>query len=240
MTLGEMAQSIAQEYGEFYEDPEVKDQYLRWTNESYKEVFGSAPWHFRNTNTNASLSSELTDVVPVNITGNGPITVVLFAGAVTPGGPYDGKEGTPLTYVPVERLVARPGTKLGIDIGFPKYWWYDAWNTVSESPTVRVYPRPGEIVEFLFYGLLGPQDLGEDSTLSIPEEFTPLVAYGVRRRVLQNDQNFAGAKSMEEEYAKLYKQLLLSWTGPMGEPSRLPAKRIKAVHQAPMAQGAGA
>lgn len=239
MTLGELAEGIAREYGEYYEDPDVQDQFVRWTNEAYKEVYGSAPWPFRNDTVDATITGSGAPVFSFAAVNNGPILSVRIS-ETTPGSQYESFIGRPLAYVPIERLIARPDVDVDADTGRPRFWWYRSWSPTTSAVELQVYPNPAEFMGFVGTVLRGPQDLAETSLLDLPSEFEPLVAYGVRRRLLANEKDYSGAAEMNKEFERLRNQLLLSWTGPMGESSALPAKRLKAVHQAPLAQGAGA
>lgn len=239
MTLGEMAQSIAQEYGEFYEDPEVKDQFLRWAVEAYQEVYGSGPWYFRNRTVETD-----TDVGTGRIsiaTVFGPIRLVTVRSvAGSPPAEYTALVGRPIIYVPVERIVARPGTNIYTDLGPPKFWFYQEASPTGPNTVFQIYPAPEYELGLDLHTMDSTPAISENFDLALPPEFLPLVAYAIRRRVLQNDGNKEMAAVFQAEYDRLHNQLLLSFTGPMGESSRLPVKRIKAVHQAPLAQGAGA
>lgn len=234
MTVDSFAQEMAFEFGEQYADPDVQAQFLRWVQEVHDDIYQAAPWFFRNETVSLNL---LTSVPTAQLSDALTIRGMYISAA--PAG-KESTVGRPLVYVPVERILARPGTNLVSDSDTPECWYFETHNATSHLLTLRFYPIPSGSYTVAVAALKNPPTLAATDQIPFPADFFPALREGVRAKVRYNDDNGQAAQLSEALKDKYIQRLANAFAGPMGAPSSLRVKRSKAIHQAPAAQGAGA
>lgn len=232
MTVNDFANEMAREFGEQYTDPDVKQQILAWVQEVFSDVYQAAPWSFRNETIQVSLTA---GVATATITDG-----VTVKGCYIHSAADSSLVGRSIVYVPVERILARPGVNIVSDTGTPTAWFYEDHDPATHLLTLRFHPTPDANLTLKLPALKNPPVLAETEQIPLSEDFFPALREGVRARVRYNDDNVQASQASYAMMEKMLQRLANGQVGPMGAPSNLRVKRSKAIHQAPTAQGAGA
>lgn len=228
MTLNDLAQRVATEFGEQYGDPEIAEQYRTWAQETLDEIALDSRWMFRN----ASI-----EVVPVigqaeytlDVTIDEVKAVYLTqSGVARPG---------IVAYHPKERLLARGLNPT--DAGTPEAWWYSGIDAGTTALKITVYKVPDAAFVTTQSGRIildvikRPSVLASSDTVPLPPAYI-LVAYeGIRFRSSLNEGEEKKAEAYFARFNDRLSKLNRRYHGDEGVPSGLRIKRTRAIRQAP-------
>jgi hypothetical protein len=219
MTKTELAQELAIEAGEQFDDIDVKSQFEEWVQQAVDAVYAVSPWFFRN--------SEET-VVTVASTKT-------YTLAATTARVRDMAIGTThIPYAPVERLIAR-GKSLSLT-GQPEFWYFDGVDG-SNQLKISFQPVPNSVYNVTVHGVMRPADLSSSSTIPLPKEYLNAVRSKIRMLLAMSDKDYNAAGIFEQSFQQQVGLLAEQFAGMVRPPSRLRAKAAQAVYQSPDTPG---
>jgi hypothetical protein len=181
-TVADIAQEMADEFGEEYTDDDVKNQFVIWVTETIEEIVTSGRWFFQNSSEDVtlvagvkdySLSSAVSEVRDIRSPGT----------------------KKRIAYIPVERLIAR-AKDLSL-AGTPTNWYIDSLGASNEMK-ISLWPVPNAAAvtaesPIKVYTIKRPATLTETSTIPMPEEYIRVLRDGVRAKVKFNDGQLEAA-----------------------------------------------
>lgn len=230
-TKAQLAQDLAVEAGEQYDDIDIKEQFEEWVQQAVDEVYAGSPWFFRNAQediTTAAATKSYTLGATVAQIRDMVVTAV-------PVG-QESVDGRHITYAPVERLIAH-----GKDLdaaGAPMYWYFYGVGTGTELK-VAFQPVPDDIYTITVHELLRPADLSSSDTIPLPKEYLTAVRSKARYYLAMSDGRPQDAAIFEQGFQAQMQQLAGTFAGLGRGPSRLRVKGVKAEYQSPSTPGGG-
>lgn len=231
MTLDQLAQEMATEFGEQYGDLDIADQFQRWTQETYEEVVSDARWFFKN-------GEETVTPVAGTATYTLPATVSEIRMAYVNTTPRPSR----VAYSAVERLLAR-GENLA-EAGTPRAWYYAGIDSSTTAKKIKFWPVPdaafvatGNVV--VLETISRPESLSATDTIPLPSEYIRVLRDGIRFRVKFNDNDLEGAQAAHSKFLSGLDRLNMRFHGAEEGGSSLRVKRLKAARQAPGAAEGG-
>lgn len=219
MTKNELAQELAVEAGEQYDDIDVKEQFEAWVQQAIDAVYAVSPWFYRN--------SEETVVTAAS-------TKTYTLAAATSKIRDVAIGTTHIVYSPIERLIAR-GKDLSA-AGPPVYWYFDGLDA-SNQLKISFQPVPSGVQNVTVFGIQRPADLASGDTIPLPKEFLNAVRLKVRSLLAMSDKDYNAAGIFEQQFGQQLGLLSENFAGMVRPPSRLAAKRTQAVYQSPETPG---
>ncbi len=188
-TVADIAQEMADEFGEEYTDDDVKNQFVIWVIETVEEIVTSGRWFFQN-------SSE--DVTLVIAQKDYSLTAAVseVRDIRSPG------TKKRIAYIPVERLIARAKD---LDLaGTPTNWYIDSLGSSNEMK-ISLWPVPDSAAvtaesPIKVFTLLRPTALTETSTIPMPEEYIRVCREGVRAKVRYNDGSLEASAYARQQF----------------------------------------
>lgn len=230
-TKAQLAQDLAVEAGEQYDDIDIKEQFEEWVQWAVDEVYAGSPWFFRNA------SGDITTANGTKVYTLGS-TVAQVRDMVVTGVPagQESIDGRHIVYAPVERLIAH-GNDLD-EAGAPKYWYFAGVDS-STALKVAFQPVPNGIFTVTVHELQRPADLGSDDSIPLPKEYLTAVRDKVRFFLAMSDGRVQDAGVFQQGFAALMQQLAAQYSGLSRGPSRLRIKGVKAEYQSPSTPGGG-
>lgn len=219
MTKNQLAQELAIEAGEQYDDIDTKLQFEDWVGQAVDAVYAVSPWFFRN----------ITETVN---TVNG--TVVYTLGASTSKIRDIAYGTTHIVYAPIERLIAR-GKSLTAT-GTPAYWYFDGLDS-SNQIKISFQPVPDAVYAITVHGVQRPADLASGDTIPLPKEYLNAVREKVRALLAYSDKDYNSVQLFTQSFENQLKGLSEQYAGLVRPPSRLRVKGSQAVYQSPDTPG---
>lgn len=219
MTKAELAQELAVEAGEQYDDIDVASQFEAWVQQSVDAVYSVSPWFFRN----------ITEAVP---TVQSTVTYSLGADIAKIRDMALGT--THIVYAPIERLIAR-NKSLTVE-GTPAFWYF-AGVSATNQLQISFQPVPDGVHNIVVHGIERPADLSSGDTIPLPKEYHNAVRVKVRSLLAFSDKDYNAAAMFEQEFNKLVQGLAEQYAGLVRPPSRLRVKASQAVYQSPDTPG---
>lgn len=217
MTKNELAQELAVEAGEQFDDIDVKEQFESWVQQAVDSVYAVSPWFYRN-------SEETINTVASTK------TYTLAASKIR-----DVAIGTKhIVYAPVERLISRQ-KNLAL-LGQPDYWYLDGLDA-SNQLKISFQPVPDAVYAVTVHGTQRPADLASGDTIPLPKEFLEAVRSKVRSLLAMSDKDYNAASIFAQQFEQQLGLLNENFSGMVRPPSRLAAKRSQAVYQSPDTPG---
>lgn len=219
MTKTQLAQELAIEAGEQFDDIDVKSQFEDWVQQAVDAVYSVSPWFFRN----------LTD--PINTVGS----TVTYTLSATVAKIRDIALGTAhIVYAPIERLIAR-GKSLTVE-GTPEYWYYAGVDSNNQLQ-ISFQPVPDGVHAITVHASQRPADLASGDTIPLPKEYLNAVRIKVRSLLAASDKDYQAASLFEQSFMQNVTGLAEQYAGLVRPPSRLRAKAAQAVYQSPDTPG---
>lgn len=225
MTLDELAQQMATEFGEQYGDLDIADQFQKWVQETYEEVVADARWFFKNS------SEEITPVAGTAVYTL-PTTVSEIRAAYINSTPKPAR----VSYSAVERLLAR-GENLAAP-GTPRAWYYAGIDPNTTAKKIKFWPVPDAAFaatgnKVILETINRPETLALTDTIPLPTEYIRVIRDGVRYRVKFNDNDLDGSRASYTVFREGLARLNARFHGAEEGGSNLRVKRLKATRQAP-------
>lgn len=233
MTVDQFAEQVASQNGEVYTDPDTADLFRQWVQEVSDDLWQAAPWYFRNRISQKTISA---GVRTLEILADSVITSIAITGTTNPDTSSVGK---PIVYKPFERMLSRPNTNVYADTGTPVVWWFETEGADSTFVKLAFYKVPDYDYNIDVHQLLAAPVLAAATVLPYPQDFFPALTAGMRAKLKMNDGDVQAAQMFEQQFGTYASRLGQTYSGPMGQPSKLASNQRKAVNQNPIAQGAG-
>jgi len=219
MTKNQLAQELAIEAGEQFDDIDVKSQFEDWVQQAVDGIISVSPWFFNN-------------VVETFATANGTATYTL--GASTSSIRDIAIGTTHIVYAPIERLIAR-GKDLSL-AGTPEYWYFAGMDS-SNQLKISLQPVPNSVATVTVHGTARPADLASGATIPLPQEYLNAVRAKVRALLAFSDKDYNAVGMFEQQYQQLVGGLAQRYAGLVRPPSRLRVKGSAATYQSPETPG---
>lgn len=221
MTKNQLAQELAIEAGEQFDDLDVKLLFEDWVQQAVDAVYAVSPWFFRNV-------QEAVNTVDATVT---------YTLAATTAKIRDIALGTThIVYAPIERLIARGKDLTAAAKDTPEYWYFAGVGANNEL-RISFQPVPDAVYAITVHGLQRPADLSSSSTIPLPKEYLNSVRVKVRSLLAFSDKDYNAGTLMEQEFNQLLQQLNEQYSGLVRPPSRLRVKATQAVYQSPDTPG---
>ena len=221
ITVTTLANELATEMGEEYNDLDVSEQYITWVKEVVRQVYAAGRWSSANAVETVSLATDTPSYTLASTTSEVKSVRIPSTDAV-------------VVYTPVERLISR-----GKDLessGLPTNWWYDGLDSATELKS-RVWPVPAAAqngVDLQLWSQKRPPILGDSDTIPLPDEFVDVCRDGVRAKARAAENNLDGAMLAKQDYIQGLQLLGARFQAPPKIGSTMAAKRkLRAIHQAP-------
>jgi hypothetical protein len=219
MTLNDLAQELAIEAGEQYDDIDVKAQFEDWVQQAVDAVYAVSPWFFRNI-------TETVNTVAA--------TATYTLGATTSKIRDIAYGTTHIVYAPIERLIAR-GKSLTAS-GTPAYWYFNGVDS-SNQLKISFQPVPDAAYAITVHGVQRPADLSSGDTIPLPKEYLNAVRGKVRSLLAFSDKDYQSAAMFEQAFQQEVGLLSQQYAGLVRPPSRLRVKGSQAIYQSPDTPG---
>lgn len=219
MTKTQLAQELAIEAGEQFDDIDVKAQFEDWVGQAVDAVYAVSPWFFRN----------LTETV--NTVGS---TATYTLGANTSKIRDIALGTTHIVYAPIERLIAR-GKSLTVE-GTPEYWYFSGVDA-SNQLQISFQPVPDGVHAITVHGVQRPADLAGADTIPLPKEYINACREKVRSLLAFSDKDFNSVQLFSQNFERLLQGLTEQYAGLVRPPSRLRVKGSQATYQSPNTPG---
>ena len=219
MTKNQLAQELAIEAGEQFDDIDVKSQFEDWVGQAVDAVYAVSPWFFRNL------------VDPVSTVGS---TATYTLGATTSKVRDIVMGTTHIVYAPIERLIAR-NKSLTVE-GTPEYWYF-AGMDASNQIQISFQPVPDAVYSINVHAVGRPADLASGDTIPLPKEYLNAVREKVRSLLAFSDKDYNSVQLFSQSFDKQLQGLAEQYAGLVRPPSRLRVKGSQAVYQSPDTPG---
>lgn len=219
MTKNQLAQELAIEAGEQFDDIDVKAQFEDWVQQAVDEIMSASPWFFRNvTETVNTVAS----------------TATYTLGASTSSIRDIAYGTTHIVYAPIERLIAR-GKSLTVT-GTPEYWYFAGMDS-SNQLKISFQPVPNAALAITVHGVARPVALASGDTIPLPHEYLNAVRAKVRSLLAFSDKDYQSAAMFEQGFQAALGRLAQQYAGLVRPPSRLRVKGSQATYQSPETPG---
>jgi hypothetical protein len=219
MTKNQLAQELAIEAGEQFDDIDVKAQFEDWVQQAVDGIISVSPWFFNNTvETFSTVAS----------------TATYTLGASTSSIRDIAMGTTHIVYAPIERLIAR-GKDLTL-AGTPEYWYFSGMDA-SNQLKISLQPVPNAVKTITVHGIARPASLASGDTIPLPEEYMNAVRAKVRSLLAFSDKDYNAVGMFEQQYQQLVGGLAQRYAGLVRPPSRLRVKGAQGTYQSPETPG---
>jgi hypothetical protein len=221
-TVADIAQELADEFGEEYTDTDVQAQFNIWVNEVVYEIITSGRWFFQNASEDLTLVASQKNYS--------------LATTVSEVRDIRSKTGKRIAYIPVERLIAR--SKDLDATGVPTNWYIDGLGSNNEM-VVSLWPVPSAAAvtsdsPLKVYTLKRPVSLSATTTIPLPTEYERVLRDGVRSKVKFNDGDLEAAAWIRQQFETGLQLLNARFAPRPRAGSSMPVKqKIKQVAQSP-------
>jgi len=228
-TVAELAEELALEAGEQYDDIDISAMFHNWVEQAVEDIYTLAPWFFKNALESLTTAAS-TRVYSLPATATHIRDMVV---ATAPAGDPTAA-GEHITYAPVERLIAR--SKILTAEGRPLYWYFEGMSSTNQIQ-VAFQPVPDDVYVLDVPVLKAPPSLSGSSTIPVPPEYLNAIREKVRSllKFSENDNESAGLKV--QEFEKRVGILNERFQGRARGGSRMRVKGIKAQYQTPSTPG---
>lgn len=184
MLTSTLIEELALEFGENPQELDVVGALLGFVRDAIQEVNLAGEWQ----HTKLSYSFETDASVSAVSLPEAVAEIIAIQRTST---------GRPLTYVDLETLTN--GQLILANEGEPAYWNYK--NQTDGVPTLRLYPTPDDGYTYVVYYESHEHDLAtEDSTLSLPHSFIPVLKHGIREMYYAAAQDSRQADRYNKKY----------------------------------------
>ncbi len=185
-SIDSLAESLADDNGENYADPDINRSYKRWVRESVEELWYVYSWSFRKTPfTVTTAPGAATYTVPIGVDH-----IVSFR--------YNSQGRT------LEHRTDRDITAMGINVqtsGIPWIWtWAGYDDSVPPLRQIRLIPVPDAEYEYPAVGLTDIREFSDSDPIPLPFDFMFALRSLSRSRVLENMDDAKGAEQKMEQY----------------------------------------
>lgn len=228
-TKKSLAKELAIEAGETFDDVDVAAQYEDWVQEAVDEVYSFVPWFLSNAVDPVTTTASVAEYTLAATTARIRNAVISAA----PAGDSSALNA-PISYAPVERLIARSISLSAT--GRPKYWYYSGVDANTQLK-IQLQPVPSDVYTIDFHVGKRPAALGSDDTIPFPPEFIKAIRDKVRSLSRFNDNEGEAAAFMQQSFESQVLRLVENFHGEARGRSRMRVKGSKAEYQSPSSPG---